>query len=133
MRFYKMGEGPYYFFFRPYHLVHLELPVTLAEVALDGVALATVDGPHVAEVVAMAKRDLAAGEALDCIGGFTVYGLVDRAEHARDLLPVGLAEKAVMTRPVGIDEPVSLDDVELDSADPLVACWLSQRELNTAS
>ena len=56
MRFYKMGDGPDYFFFRPYHLVHLEIPMTVAEVLLDNEPLATVDGPHVAEVVAIAKR-----------------------------------------------------------------------------
>jgi len=62
MGFYKMGDGPDYFFFRPYHLVHLEIPLTIAELILDNEPLATIDAPHVAEVVAIAKKDLAAGE-----------------------------------------------------------------------
>jgi len=123
MRFYKMGDGPYYFFFRPYHLVHLELPTTVAEVVLDREPLATVDAPHVAETVAMAKRDLRAGEQLDCIGGFTVYGLVDTAEGAAGLLPVGLSAYATVTRDIPVDEPIPLDAVRFDEGEPIVDLW----------
>ena len=123
MRFYKMGDGPYYFFFRPYHLVHLELPTTVAEVVLDREPLATVDAPHVAETVALAKRDLRAGEQLDCIGGFTVYGLVDTAEGAAGLLPVGLSAYATVTRDIPVDEPIPLDAVRFDEGEPIVELW----------
>jgi predicted homoserine dehydrogenase-like protein len=127
LRFYKMGDGPDYFFFRPYHLVHLELPLSIAEVVLDREPLGVVDGPHVAETVAMAKRDLRAGEALDCIGGFTVYGLTDNAEGAAGHLPIGLAAHARMTRDVAADGPLPLAAVELDEDEPVVRLW---RELH---
>lgn len=129
LRFLKMGDGPDYFFFRPYHLVHFEVPVTLAEVVLDRMGLGQPVGPPVAEVVAMAKRPLSPGEQLDGIGGFCCYGLIDTAEAGRPLLPVGLAANARMVRAVGPDEPVSLDDVELEESAPIVQLWREQQSL----
>ena len=129
MRFYKMGDGPDYFFFRPYHLVHLELPMTIADIVLDREPLATVDQPHVAEVVAVAKKNLAAGEQLDCIGGFTVYGHADTAEGAAGMLPVGLVNYATMTNEVGQDAGIALSDVTLDESEPLVQRWREMHAL----
>lgn len=123
MGFYKMGPGPDYFFFRPYHLVHLEIPLTIAEVLLDREPLITIDEPHVAEVVAMAKKDLVAGEALDCIGGFSAYGLVDTSAAAAGLLPVGLVEYATMTSNVAMDQAIPLSAVSLDETTTVVAEW----------
>ncbi len=125
MRFYKMGDGPDYFFFRPYHLVHLEIPTTIAELILDNEPLITIDAPHVAEVVAIAKKDLAAGEELDCIGGFSAYGHIDTADNAAGFLPVGLVEFATMTTDVAIDEPIPLDAVSLDDTKTVVQEWKS--------
>lgn len=125
LRFYKMGDGPDYFFFRPFHLVHLEAPTTIAEVVLDRMPLASVDRPHVSEVVAMAKRDLRAGERLDCIGGFTSYGLADTTDRARGHLPVGLVEFAVVEADVPIDQPIPLDSVRLDEDRTVVREWLT--------
>ena len=126
MRYFKMGEGPDYFLFRPYHLVHLEAPVTVAEVALDRIPLGKPHGAPVAEVVALAKRDLAPGERLDGIGGYTCYGQIDSAGRCRGLLPIGLANHARVVRPIRMDEVISLDDVELDLEAPIVE--LRQRQ-----
>lgn len=123
MGFYKMGDGPDYFFFRPYHLVHLEVPMTIAELILDNEPLVTVDAPHVAEVLAIAKKDLASGEALDCIGGFSAYGHIDTAENAAGHLPVGLVEYATMSADVAQDQPIPLDAVQLDETKTVVREW----------
>jgi predicted homoserine dehydrogenase-like protein len=123
MRFYKMGDGPDYFFFRPYHLVHLEIPLTIAELLLDNEPLVTVDAPHVAEVLAIAKKDLAAGEDLDCIGGFSAYGHIDTAENAAGYLPVGLLSYASMTTAVAQDQPIPLSAVTLDRSKTIVNEW----------
>ena len=120
MRTWKMGYGPDYFFFRPYHLVHFELPVTVAEVALDRHGLGVPRARPIADVVAIAKRDLNPGDALDGIGGFTCYGHIDTVEGAKGLLPIGLAEHARMTRGVAQDEPITMDDVELDPSAEIV-------------
>ena len=77
LRFYKMGPGPEYLFLRPYTLAQFEMAETIADVWINGHALATPVGPPVADVVTMAKRDLRAGESLDGIGGFTCYGAID--------------------------------------------------------
>lgn len=120
---YKMGDGPNYFFFRPFHLVHLELPATMAQVLIDGEALASVKQPHVAEVVAVAKRDLSAGEKLDCIGGFTAYGEIECSQRAAGYLPVGLVEFATMVDEVAVDQPIPLAGVQLDQSRTVVKEW----------
>ncbi len=129
MEYLKMGDGPYYQFFRPYHLVHVESPVSIAEVVLDRDETISPRGPFVAAVVSIAKRDLEAGEALDGIGGFTTYGEIDKIENTNGLLPVGISDHAVLKRPVASDRPISLDDVELDEESPLVQMWREQQVL----
>ena len=129
MGFYKMGPGPDYFFFRPYHLVHLEIPLTIAELILDNEPLITIDEPHLTEVVAIAKKDLAAGEKLDCIGGFSAYGHIDTAAGAAGYLPIGLVEYATMTAPVPQDEAIPMASVDLDTGVRVVSEWLTMHGL----
>ena len=76
-----------------------------------------------AEVLAIAKKDLAAGEDLDCIGGFSAYGHIDTAENAVGYLPVGLVEYASMTADVAQDDPIPLTAVNLDESKTVVAEW----------
>ncbi len=133
MQFYKMGTGPDFLFFRPFHLVHLEVPVTVAQVVLDRLPVGRPSGPPVAEVVAVAKRDLAAGERLDGIGGFTCYGLIDTVAGAEGLLPIGLAEHARLSRPIPEDQPVPLDAVELEPSAPIVELRRRQDSLVAAA
>jgi predicted homoserine dehydrogenase-like protein len=75
-----------------------------------------------AEVVATAKRDLRPGDQIDGIGGSTVYGVADSAEAvaAGGLLPLGLAARATVVRDVGVDEPLTHDDVELDEGSTIL-------------
>ena len=113
----KMGRGPDYMFLRPYHLCHLETPLTVAEAVLYREPTIAPRGAPVAEVVAMAKRNISQGEVLDGIGGWTVYGQVDTVDRAREFLPVGLAEGAVLTRSVAAGEPIPLAAVEFPSGD----------------
>ena len=120
MRYSKLGEGPDYLFFRPYHLLHFEVPLTIADVVLDRQSLSLPAGSPHAEVVTVAKRPLEPGERLDGIGGYACYGHVDTVERARGFLPIGLAEHAQVVRAVAQDEPVALDAVELDADAELV-------------
>jgi len=120
MRFLKMGEGPYYTFYRPYHLVHIEAPVSIAEVYLDREPTIVPAGPFVTDVVAIAKKNLAPGDMLDGIGGWTTYGEIDKVDNARDFLVVGLTEHARIVKPVRMDEPIPLDAVELNDEIPIV-------------
>jgi predicted homoserine dehydrogenase-like protein len=116
LEYLKVGKGQYFTFFRPYHLWFLEAPISVARAHLHRqVTLVPLDRP-VAEVMTVAKRDLKPGERLDTFGGFTFYGVMDRAAVARELnaLPVGLAPGAEVTRPVAAGQILTWDDVRLD-------------------
>ena len=108
----KMGSGPDYLFFRPYHLCHLETPLSVAEAVLYREPTVAPRGAPVADVVAVAKRDLHPGERLDGMGGYTFYGQVDTVERGRDFLLAGLAEGSVVVRAIQAGEPVPLSSVE---------------------
>jgi predicted homoserine dehydrogenase-like protein len=115
MQYFKMGDGPFYVFYTPYHLPHLEAPITAARAALfHDAATAPLGGP-VCEVLAVAKRSLRAGERIDGIGGFACYGLLDNTEVVRreGLLPMGLAEGCRLIRDVPQDQPIRYQDVEV--------------------
>jgi predicted homoserine dehydrogenase-like protein len=111
----KLGEGPLYSFYTPYHLTIFEAPLTVARaVLMKDAAIAPLAGP-VVDVVTAAKTDLAAGTVLDGLGGFLTYGLCENAASVRDgrLLPMGIAEGARLRRPVARDRVLTLDDVDL--------------------
>ena len=116
LEYLKVGQGKYFTFFRPYHLWFLEAPISVARAHLYRETwLVPLDQP-VADVMAVAKRALTPGERLDQFGGYTFYGVMDRAEEALALnaLPVGLAPGAQVVRPVAAGEIVTWDDVKLD-------------------
>jgi predicted homoserine dehydrogenase-like protein len=115
LELYKMGEGPLYPFWIPYHLPHFEAPASIARVVLFGDNVARpVNGPEV-EVCAVAKRDLRTGETLDEYGMFMTYGEAANAEEMNDgrYLPEGLVEGCRLLRDVAVDEVITYDDVEL--------------------
>jgi predicted homoserine dehydrogenase-like protein len=115
MSYFKMGDGPLYMFYRPFHLTHLEAPLSVARAVLFGDAAIAPLGAPVCEVATIAKLDLEAGEELDGIGGYTCYGMIQNVEDARrdDVLPIGLAAGARLTRSVGKDQPIAGTDVTL--------------------
>ena len=115
LKLYKLGDGPFYCFYTPYHLCHFEVPNTVARAVLfKDAAIAPLGRPQV-DVVAAGKVDLEAGDELDAIGGYKTYGLAENSETVtRDqLLPIGLAEGCRLKRPVPRDQVLTYDDVEL--------------------
>lgn len=115
MEYLKMGPGPLHLFTRPFHLPHLETPLSAARAALFGDAAVTPLGGPVCDAVAYAKRDLEAGEVMDGLGGFAAYAMVHNAGEAAEsgLLPIGLTPGAVVKRSVPEDRPLTYDDVEI--------------------
>ncbi|QNI33508.1 NAD(P)-dependent oxidoreductase [Alloacidobacterium dinghuense] len=112
--YYKLGDGPFYVFYTPYHLPHLQIASTIGRAVVhQDATVAPLDGP-VCEVVSVAKCDLKAGERLDGVGGFCTYGLIDNRQTARDMnaLPIGLSEGCVLRSDVQKDTVISFDDVE---------------------
>jgi len=115
MSIYKMGPGPVYMFHRPYHLGPLEAPLSIARAVLFGDASVAPRGAPVCDVITLAKRDLRAGETLDGIGGFTVYGMLENSDVAvaEDLLPMGLSDGCVVVRDLTRDTPITYADIHV--------------------
>ena len=115
LNLYKMGEGPLYPFWVPYHLVHFETPFSIARVVLFKDELAPPLGGPVVEVCAVAKRDLKAGEVLDEYGMYTTYGEAVNAEEmcANRYLPEGLVEGCRLKRDIPKDQVLTYADVTL--------------------
>jgi predicted homoserine dehydrogenase-like protein len=115
LAYFKMGSGPFYVFYTPFHLPHVQLASTIARAVLFEDATVAPKGALVCEVCAIAKRDLQPGEVLDGLGGFMTYGVIDGAAVAQreNLLPAGIAEGCRLVRAVAKDEPICYADVEL--------------------
>jgi predicted homoserine dehydrogenase-like protein len=115
LNLYKLGSGPLYCFYTPYHLCHFEVPNTVARAVLfRDAALTPLGGPCV-DVVATAKIDLKAGERLDGMGWYMTYGQCENynTAQAQNLLPMGLAEGCRLKRDVSKDQVLTYDDVEI--------------------
>src|SRR6516225_2990274 len=128
LAYYKLGDGPFYVFYTPFHLPHIQLASTIGRaVVLRDATVAPIAGP-VCEVVTVAKRDLKAGERLDGIGGFCSYGLVENAATARGMsaLPIALSDGCVMRRDVLKDSVLRFDDVTLPDPGPAEELWREQ-------
>jgi len=128
MTYLKMGDGPFYLFYVPYHLPHLEVPLTAARAVLfEDAAIAPIGKP-ICEVITLAKKDLNAGETLDGIGGFTTYGTIENTEKARkeNLLPMGLSENCRLIKDLQRDQPISFDDVEIPEGRLADKLWKEQ-------
>jgi predicted homoserine dehydrogenase-like protein len=115
LNLYKLGEGPLYCFYVPYHLCHFETPFTVARAVLHSdVALTPAGAPRL-EVLTTAKIDLRAGEVIDQLGGYMTYGQAETAAVREDerLLPIGVAEGCRLLRDVPRDAVLAYDDVEV--------------------
>jgi predicted homoserine dehydrogenase-like protein len=115
LNLYKMGEGPLYPFFVPYHLVHFEVPNSIARVVLFRDSIAPPIAGPVVEVCAVAKRDLKVGEILDDYGMYMTYGEAVNTEEMRrqQYLPEGLVEGCRLKRNIKKDAVLTYADVDL--------------------
>jgi predicted homoserine dehydrogenase-like protein len=128
LAYYKLGDGPFYVFYTPFHLPHLQIASTIGRAFVDRDATVAPIGGPVCEVVSVAKRDLKAGERLDGIGGFCTFGLIDNVATARAMnaLPIGLSEGCVLRRDIARDSVISFDDVDQVPQGVAGALWEEQ-------
>jgi len=114
LNLYKLGPGPLYSFYTPYHLCHFEVPLSAARVALFRDSVLSAERPNV-DVITLAKVDLKAGDELDAIGGYKTYGQCETyaVSRAQNLLPQGLAEGCKVKHDVAKDTAITYADVEL--------------------
>jgi predicted homoserine dehydrogenase-like protein len=130
LAYYKLGDGPFYVFYTPYHLPHIQVASTIGRAFIHrDPTVAPLAGP-VCEVVAVAKRNLKAGERLDGIGGFCSYGLIDNTSSARatEALPIALSEGCVLRRDIAKDAVLSFNDVDRPGGRLVDALWREQCE-----
>ncbi len=115
MNMYKMGEGPLYTFYVPYHLSPIEAPNSVARAVIFKDPTLIPLGKPVCDVVTLAKRDIKKGEKLDGIGGFLTYGAIDNHDTCRkdNLLPIGLADGCIALRDIPMDTAITYADVQL--------------------
>lgn len=139
LKYYKMGQGPFYLFYRPYHLCHLETPYAIASLAIRKRPILVPKCQRVAEVVAYAKRDLPANTDIGIgLGGEDLYGMIERQRTIRscELVPISLFEqepgeqRVCMSRPVKKDQPITWEDIELPET-KLVATFHQQESFLT--
>ncbi len=116
-----MGTGPYYTLFRPYHLCSIEVPLTVAQCALYGESSGHPGEKLISECIAVAKRDLRAGETLDGIGEYCYRGSIELATTAKaeNILPLGLAQGYRLKKDIKADTVLTYDMVETTADSPL--------------
>lgn len=130
LAYYKLGNGPFYVFYTPFHLPHIQIASTIGRAAVHrDPTVAPIGGP-VCEVVTVAKRDLKSGERLDGVGGFCAYGLIDNHAAARNMnaLPIGLSEGCVLRRNIRKDDVLAFDDVDVPEGRIIDTLWREQDE-----
>jgi predicted homoserine dehydrogenase-like protein len=130
MSYLKMGPGPYFTLYRPFHLASIEAPITVYRAILDRES--SLFAPHLnAEVVSMTKKDLAVGDVIDGIGGYTLRGYADNALDAKrdNLVPIGIVAGAKIIKPIGVGELLTYDHVELDQNSVIVKLRKQQDDL----
>jgi predicted homoserine dehydrogenase-like protein len=118
LRYLSVGKGPYYTLYRPYHLASLETPLSIARAVLFHDPTIAPLGAPVSETVAVAKKDIQAGEQVDGIGGYSVRGVIET--HADMNLnghfPVGLITGNVVAKQnIAAGQFLTMDDIRLDS------------------
>ena len=119
MSYYKMGNGPFYTFYRPYHLCHVEAIASIVEPVLYNKVLLQPTKGFQTDVFTYAKKDLKAGETLDGLGGHTCYGLIENTDPVNSArrLPILLAEDVKLKRDVSKDEKIDFSDIVYNADD----------------
>lgn len=116
MKFYSMGDGPYYTLYRPFHLCSIETPQAVAEAVIYGEAVLKPQA-LVAELVSVAKRDLKTGQKVDGIGGFDFFSRIYRADEAKALhgVPMGLTPGGRVLKDISRGELLTYDSFAPDT------------------
>lgn len=131
MDYLKLGKGPYYTFYRPYHLCAFEVPLTCVRAVLYGRADMAPIATPTAEVCAVAKRDLRPGESLDAIGeyAYRAWAMTAVDARARQAVPCGLLEGAKVTQPIKKGELLTYAQVAVDPRSKLAEFRRRQDEM----
>lgn len=114
----KKGDRKHHILYRPFHLASLETPLTIAKAVLNHDHAIVPIGAPVSETIAVAKRDIKAGETIDGIGGYSVRGVIEKHEQfvENEHIPVGcITGNTIAKKDIKNGTPLTKDSVELDS------------------
>jgi predicted homoserine dehydrogenase-like protein len=116
LAYYKMGNGPYYLFYRPYHLCHIEAMDTIITAVSEGQSFLSPTHGIQTNVYAYAKRQIEKGELLDGVGGYTCYGKIENQKDNMDDpgLPICLSENVILKHSIDRDQKILIRDVDYD-------------------
>ena len=130
LKMYKLGNGPLYTLYRPFHLCTLEAHKSVVQAVVFKNATLAPRGLY-CEVIAMAKRELKSGEILDGIGGFTTFGMIENSRVVRkqNLLPIGLSKGCVLRKSVKKDKPITFSDVAVPKGRLIDKLYIEQKNL----
>lgn len=133
LHLYKMGDGPFYYFYRPYHLCHFEIPNSIIKVVLYGDPPIECNKMNTT-VISIAKKDLKQGETIDQMGCYCTYGEIINYNECieRDLLPIGLAENCIIQNKIQKDDFIHFSDIEIRNSLEL-NLWKKQIDLISES
>jgi predicted homoserine dehydrogenase-like protein len=131
LKYMKLGEGPLYCFYTPYHLLFLEIAGSICRMVDFDDNILTADSGMKIEVVSIAKTDLKKGDIIDGFGGFKTYGVCETSMNVKQmrLLPMGLAEGGIIRQNIGKDEPVTMDNIDLVPDKLSLKCYYEQLEM----
>jgi predicted homoserine dehydrogenase-like protein len=131
LNLYKLGPGPLYSFYTPYHLCHFEVPLSVARAVLARDSVLQPLGAPQLDVVATAKVDLHPGDVIDALGGYKVYGQCEvyRTSMLEDLLPIALSEGCQVTRAVKKDSVLTFADVIIPAGRAIDALRVEQNRV----
>ena len=131
LAYYKLGDGPFYVFYTPYHLPHIQIASSIGRAQLfKDPTVTPINGPA-CEVLTVAKSDLKAGTKLDGVGGFSAYGLIDNFLEARkaNALPISFSDGCILKKDVKKDDIVTFDHVEMPKDLIINGLWNEQCEI----
>ena len=116
LNLFKLGEGPYYCYYVPYHLCFFEVPSSIARAVIFKDSTMSPVGQYV-DVVGAAKVDLEEGEVIDYLGGYKLYGLAENhgVVKRENIIPIGLTQGCIVMRKIARDTILRYDDVEMPS------------------
>jgi len=131
LNYLKMGEGPNYLLYKPYHLGNIEAPLSIYDVMLENRPTLTVKDDFITLVAAKAKKDLKAGHIIDSIGGYDFSGLaIDYKEMAdKNYAPIGLVEKSKLKRDIKKDRIIAFKDIEFKKDYTIFDFWNLQKKI----
>ncbi|MFL2696682.1 MAG: NAD(P)H-dependent oxidoreductase [Candidatus Actinomarina sp.] len=124
MEYLKMGKGPYWTLYRPYHLTSLEIPRTIMKIMVEKESQLSATSWNI-EVVAHAKTDLKAGTNLGSIGGDYIFGKAMKVQNAKGLAPLGLSENNILNHNVNRGDPIEINNLDM-TENQLYKYWLMQ-------